>query len=106
MGCVPATLKGKGLGRPPGGEGEDSQVSLKPGDARPDPPGMNDNPETRGMSERCVSFQTTVMRSSIYNNNHAIQQGDDFVAIESEMIHEARIVRLNSKHRADGIRQL
>jgi hypothetical protein len=105
-GLVPVNLKGQRMGRPPAGEGEDSEVSLQPGDARPDPPGMNDNPETRGMSERCVSFQTTVMRSSIYNNNHAIQQGDDVVAIESEMIHEARIVRLNSKHRADGIRQL
>jgi len=105
-GLVPVNLNGKRIGRGPMSEGEESQVSLQPGDARPDPPGMNDNPETRGLSERCITFQSAVMRSSIYNNNHAIQQSENFVAIESEMIHEARIVRLNSKHRTDGIKQL
>ena len=104
-GLVPVNLKGQRMGRPPVGEGEESEVSLQPGDARPDPPGMNDNPETRALTERCLTFGTEMLRSMTYNNNHAIQQGGDFVAIESEMIHEARIVRLNSKHRTDGIKQ-
>jgi hypothetical protein len=63
------------------------------------------NPENRWLSERCINFSGPVLRSVVYNNNYAIQQGGDFVAIESEMIHDVRIVRLNAKHRTDGIKQ-
>ncbi|GAB1258409.1 hypothetical protein NBRC116494_29110 [Aurantivibrio plasticivorans] len=61
----------------------------------------SDNPETRGLSERCVFFNTSagpVMRPTLYNNNYRISQGRDAVVIVVEMSHEARIVRLNEKH--------
>jgi hypothetical protein len=104
-GRVPLNLKGQRITRGLGGEEEEQSYTPQPGEAPPDPPGMNDNPETRALTERCLTFGTEMLRSMTYNNNHAIQQGRDFVAIESEMIHEARIVRLNSKHRTDGIKQ-
>jgi len=77
-----------------------------PGQERPDPPGKNDNPETRGLTERCVSYDTAPPAlPGLYNNNIMIQQSRDSVAIESEQIHNARIVRLNAKHRTDGVRE-
>ncbi len=45
-----------------------------------------------------------VMRPVLYNNNYLITQGRDSVAIMIEMIHDVRIVRLDSEHRDDGVR--
>jgi len=45
-----------------------------------------------------------VLRPVLYNNNYQITQGTDAVAIWVEMVHDTKIVRLNSKHRTDGIR--
>ena len=71
-------------------------------------PGLNDNPETRGPPERCLfafgNISGPVMVPSLYNNTYRIQQGTDTVALEVEMVHDVRLVRLNSKHRTDGIR--
>ena len=39
-----------------------------------------------------------------YNNNYIIQQGRDSVAIVVEMVHDARVVRLNAPHRTDDVR--
>ena len=44
------------------------------------------------------------MQGSLYNNTYRLQQGKDAVAIWVEMVHDVRIVRLNEKHRTDGIR--
>ncbi|HEX5005549.1 MAG TPA: hypothetical protein VFV70_00470 [Hyphomonadaceae bacterium] len=69
--------------------------------------GPRDNPEERGLSERCVFFPTgtgPVLRSVLYNNNYRISQGKDAVAIWVEMVHDTKIIRLNSKHRDDGLR--
>jgi hypothetical protein len=95
-GRVPANLQGM---RPTVvAEGEEKSYTPQPGEAPADPPGMNDNPETRALSERCLSFDFPVLRSGTYNNNIAIQQGDDTVAIEIEMIHQARLVHISGKH--------
>ncbi len=70
--------------------------------------GPRDNPEERGLSERCIFFPTAaapVMRPSLYNNNYRISQGEDSVAIWIEMTIEQKIVRLNAEHRNDGVRQ-
>jgi hypothetical protein len=70
--------------------------------------GRSDDPESRGLSERCVFMQTTagpVLRPVLYNNNYRIVQGRDSVAIMVEMIHDTRIVRIGGKHRNDGVRQ-
>ena len=70
--------------------------------------GAFDNPESRS-SERCiVSFGRTggppMFANGFYNNNYQIVQSPDAVAIVTEMVHDARIVRLNAKHRTDDVR--
>ena len=42
--------------------------------------------------------------NGFYNNSYQIVQSPDNIVIATEMVHDARIVRLNSKHRTDGIR--
>jgi hypothetical protein len=69
--------------------------------------GPNDNPESRGLSERCVFFPTTagpVLRPTLYNNNYRIVQGTDAVAIQVEMSHDTKVIRIGGKHRNDGVR--
>ena len=71
--------------------------------------GPLDNPEQRPLAERCiVSFGRNagppLLPNGFYNNNYRIAQGRDSVAIEAEMVHDTRIVRLNSSHRTDGVR--
>lgn len=74
------------------------------------PPGMgvSDNPESRALGERCLlSFGNSsgpVMLPGLYNNTYQFVQTKDHVAIVVEMVHDTRIVRLNAKHRADGVR--
>ncbi|MDP1757330.1 MAG: hypothetical protein Q8L38_07790, partial [Pseudohongiella sp.] len=59
-----------------------------------------DGPEDRGISERCLLGFNSVppFMPSMYNNNVQLFQTEDHFVIFNEMIHEARIVRLN----ADG----
>ncbi len=106
-GRVPANLQGRRQGRvsdnaeegPARGAG-----TAQPGSASSDPPGRNNNPEGRSLSERCITMGSPVPRSGLYNNNYLIQQSRDSVAIIVEMIHEIRVVRLGGKHRTDGVR--
>ncbi len=42
--------------------------------------------------------------NGFYNNNYQIVQSPDNVVIVTEMVHDARIVRLNAKHRTDDLR--
>ncbi len=65
-----------------------------------DGPGPYDGPESLAMSERCMLGFTGAAPSfpSLYNNFKRIVQTDDYVMIEIEMVHDARIVRMNSKH--------
>jgi hypothetical protein len=42
--------------------------------------------------------------NGFYNNSYQIVQSPDHVVIATEMVHDARIVRLNSKHRTDDVR--
>lgn len=55
-----------------------------------------DGPEDRGLSERClVGFNAgPPLAPSVYNNNLQIIQNKDHVVIMTEMIHDARIVKL------------
>ncbi|MGZ6016186.1 MAG: hypothetical protein ACXWKM_10615 [Phenylobacterium sp.] len=61
-----------------------------------------ENPENQTLAERCItSFGNhagPVMLPSFYNSNYQIVQGRDAVAILVEMIHDVRVVRLNSQH--------
>jgi len=65
-------------------------------------------PEDRGISERCiVGFNSgPPFTPSMYNNNVQIVQNNSHVVIMTEMIHDARIVPLDSDQQLDdGIRQ-
>ena len=64
-----------------------------------------DNPEERGMSERCLVIGTNgpPFGNYLYNNNFQIVQTGDHVVIMSEMIHDARIARIGGKHRDDDV---
>src|SRR6185437_5823129 len=71
--------------------------------------GSFDNPESRGVGERCLigfgrNAGPPMFPNGWYNNNYLIQQGRDAVAIVVEMVHDARIVRLNARHRTDDVR--
>ncbi|MEX2327699.1 MAG: hypothetical protein WD558_08195 [Pseudomonadales bacterium] len=64
--------------------------------------GPYDNMEQRGTGERCLlGFGSTggpPMLPVLYNNLKRIVQTDDHVMILVEMVHDARIIRLNSEH--------
>lgn len=74
-----------------------------------DAPGPYDNPENRPFAERCVmSFGSTAgppMLPALYNNHKRIVQTDETVLINIEMVHEARIVRMNAEHDSPEIRK-
>src|SRR4051812_18691518 len=61
---------------------------------------VSDNPETRALGERCLlSFGASsgpVMTPVLYNNTYQIVQTRDRVAIEVEMVHDVRVVRLGA----------
>jgi hypothetical protein len=68
-----------------------------------------DNPESRGNGERCIiSFGRNggppMLANGWYNNNYQIVQSPTAIMIVTEMNHDARVIRLNGKHRADDAR--
>jgi hypothetical protein len=70
--------------------------------------GAADGPEMRSLGERCIlSFGSSAgppMIPLLYNNNYQIVQTKDSVMILVEMVHDARVVRLDSKHRPANVR--
>jgi hypothetical protein len=89
------------------------QIPAKPGvnvrgyGSRPNVPAAHEvgygynNPEERNLNERCLILGTSgpPIGNYLYNNNTRITQSPDYVVIESEMIHDARIIPLNAKHK-------
>ena len=71
-----------------------------------DAPGPYDDPEIRPVAERCLlGFSSTApFLPSLYNNLKRIVQTDDHVMILAEMVHDARIVRMNQEHAPPEIR--
>jgi hypothetical protein len=69
----------------------------------------SDNPETLSLGERCIlSFGSSAgppMIPLLYNNNYQIVQNKDTVLILVEMVHDARIVRLNGTHPPQSVRK-
>jgi hypothetical protein len=64
-----------------------------------------DNPEERGLGERCVLLSGgPPLRSGLYNNNVQIVQTPDNVMLMVEMVHDVRVARINGKHQ-DGLGQ-
>jgi hypothetical protein len=73
-------------------------------------PGAYDDPERRPLGERCLlGFGSTsgppALPDYFYNNLHQIVQTKDAVMILTEMVHDARIVRMNAQHLPPTIRQ-
>jgi hypothetical protein len=67
-----------------------------------------DGPEDRRLSERCLNWGTAgpPMLPGAYNNNYQIIQTPDTVVIFNEMIHDARIIPMDTRpHAPSGIRQ-
>jgi hypothetical protein len=103
-----------------GGEPRTSLITTKNGQppARKDGEGANerygglgsfDNPENRGLGERgIIGFGRNggppMVPNGFYNHNYHIVQTPDAVAIMVEMVHDTRVVRLDAKHRTDGVR--
>lgn len=69
--------------------------------------GPYDDPEMRPLFERCiVGFTPTApMLPSGYNNHKRIVQTPRHVMILTEMVHDARIVRMNGEHAPPEVRK-
>ena len=70
---------------------------------------LYDSYENRSLGERCITgfgrnSTAPMLPNGFYNNDYYIMQTPDSVVIQVELIHDARIVRLNSPHRTDGVR--
>ena len=79
-------------------------------DGTAQPPGAHDNPEQRPLSERCLlGFGSTsgppALPDYFYNDLHQIVQTPDQIMILTEMVHDARIVRMNAQHLPGNIRR-
>ncbi len=79
----------------------DAQESNDPGLEKE--PGAYDDPERRPLGERCIlGFGSTsgppALPDYFYNNLHQIVQTPDSILILTEMVHDARIVRMNQPH--------
>ena len=60
--------------------------------------GPADHPEDRNLWERCLTRGLpTAMLPQVYNNNYQIVQTKDHVVILAEMIHDARVIPLDSR---------
>jgi len=71
-------------------------------------PGAYDDPERRPLGERCLmGFGSTsgppALPDYFYNNLHQIVQTPDYVMILTEMVHDARVVRMNQPHLPSAI---
>jgi hypothetical protein len=72
--------------------------------------GEFDHPELRPLGERCItSFGNNggppMLPNYFYNNNYTIVQSKDTIVIMTEMVHDARVVRMNGTHPPAGLRK-
>lgn len=66
-----------------------------------------DHPQTVhdfDLAERCLSYDPVPILPQIYNGNFQIVQTAGAVMILSEMIHEARVIRMNASHADPSVR--
>ena len=71
--------------------------------------GDTDSYEVRSLGDRCIigfgrNGGPPMLPNGFYNNNYEIVQTPTTVMIEIEMNHDARIIRIDSEHRKDGVR--
>lgn len=60
--------------------------------------GPSDGPEARTPGDRCLSRGMPPMTVTPYNNNYQIVQNKDYFMLMGEMVHDARIIRLDKEH--------
>jgi len=69
----------------------------------------NDGPEGRALGERCLlSFGSSSgppMLPTMYNSYYQIVQSPGYVMILVEMVHDARIIRIQDRHAPGGIKK-
>jgi hypothetical protein len=87
-----------------------SDATENAGDPGLEPAGAYDDPERRPLGERCLlGFGSTsgppILPNYFYNNLHQIVQTPDTVMILTEMVHDARIIRLNATHAPPSVRK-
>ena len=91
-----------------------SRIARPTSDAQENDPGFEgptayDDMERRPLGERCLlGFGSTSGPPSLpvlYNNLHQIVQTRDTVLILNEMVHDARVVRMNAEHLPPTIRK-
>jgi hypothetical protein len=106
-----------------GGEPRTSIITTANGQAPPRKPGAAaapgfggrgrmgsfDSYEYRSLGERCLmgfgrNAGPPMLSNGFYNNDYQFLQTKDSFVIQVEMVHDLRIVRLNSAHRTDGVR--
>jgi hypothetical protein len=68
-----------------------------------------DSYEVRGLGDRCImgfgrNAGPPMLPNGYYNNSYYIIQTPETVAIQVELVHDMRIVRMNAQHRTDGVR--
>jgi hypothetical protein len=73
-------------------------------------PGAYDDPERRGVGERCLlgfgsAAGPPALPNYFYNNLRRIVQTPDAVLILNEMVHDVRVVRMNAQHLPRHIRR-
>ncbi|HOY76634.1 MAG TPA: hypothetical protein PLN33_02435 [Hyphomonadaceae bacterium] len=115
-GTLPNTIAGVQISRITNGQEEKTVVQRDGGARGGRPPvqplpgaGPADDPEIRSVSDRCLlSFGFSagpVMLPQRYNSTYFFVQTEDVLAIEVEMVHDVRQIRIGGKHRSDGIRR-
>lgn len=72
--------------------------------------GEFDHPELRPLAERCItSFGNNagppMLPNYFYNNSYTIVQSKDTIVILTEMVHDARVVRMNGTHPPSNLRK-
>ena len=90
-------------GRPTSDQTENPELGVEPAS-------NFDNPEQRPLGERCIlGFGSTsgppALPDYFYNDLHQIVQTSDSIMILSEMVHDARVVRMNATHLPKNIRR-
>lgn len=93
---------GRGLPTSDQGESTEARPAARAGEY--------DNPEQRPLSERCLlGFGSTsgppALPDYFYNDLHQIVQTPDSIMILTEMVHDARIIRMNAQHLPKNIRR-
>ncbi|NQV68950.1 MAG: hypothetical protein HQ498_02880 [Pseudohongiella sp.] len=63
-----------------------------------------DGPEIRSAAERCLSRGVPPMVVPPYNANYQIVQTRDYLMLFGEMVHDARIIRLDGEHQGGALK--